>query len=93
MFRRRSPERLSRELRSIDDAIEAHPFRSETITRAFAVIEDGDGDKELISARLREQGLPELQTIGASTLRYSLSWWWLHNRRRAAVRKIERHRG
>ncbi|ROS28647.1 hypothetical protein EDF22_0372 [Rathayibacter sp. PhB127] len=93
MFRRSSRERLQRDLDTAEAAIAAHVLSSERTKRIEAIIEQGAGDKDLISARLAEEGLPELHRLGLLYLRSWPSWWWLHNRRRAARRRIERHRG
>jgi hypothetical protein len=96
VFCRQSPESLQRRLEAIDAAIAGHPFSSDVLVRLQSVFAESDGsgkDGQRINARLAEEGLPTMPGIWIFYARNFSSWGWLHNRRRAAVRRIERLRG
>ncbi|MDY0913397.1 hypothetical protein [Rathayibacter festucae] len=92
-MRRATEDRLQRRLDAAEAAIAAHVLSSDWYKRIEAITREGAGDEERVSARLAEEGLPELHRLGLFYLRSWPSWWWLHNRRRAARLGIERHRG
>ncbi|MCJ1675049.1 hypothetical protein MT355_17445 [Rathayibacter sp. VKM Ac-2929] len=96
VLRRPTREKLQRELEAIDAAIAGHPFSSDVLVRLRTVFAESDGsgkDGQRINARLAEEGLPTIPGIWIFYARNFSSWGWLHNRRRAAVRRIERLEG
>ena len=92
-MRRATEDRLQRRLDAAEAAVAAHVLSSDWYKRVEAIIREGERDEGRVSARLAEEGLPELHRLGLFFLRSWPSWWWLHNRRRAARLGIERHRG
>jgi hypothetical protein len=90
MFPRKSPQELHAGLDAAEAAIAAHPFSSEEVVRAHAVIESVEvKDKDVVSARLAEEGLPDMVELGLITARHTVSWWKLHRDRRKILAALD----
>jgi len=85
-------EELSRRIAEVDAQIAAHPLSSEPVTQAHAVIEahGSTDDSDAISRELASRGLPSLVELGRIQARSSFSWWRLHRKRRALLRRADR---
>lgn len=90
MVHHESDEELHAKLVLVNAALARHPLVSERVTRAHAIIESTDSDdKEMVNKTLRDEGLPDLAELGRVQVRYSFSWWKLHQQRIKLVQKLE----
>jgi hypothetical protein len=82
---------LQAKLEAVEAALRAHPFESEQVKNAYAIVDARKGDdKAEIQRELAENGLPSLAALGVIQLRGTASWWRLHRKRNSLFRKIER---
>lgn len=86
----REEQRAAR-LAKVEAEIAAHPLSSTPVTDAFAVIEKhGKENSVEITAELQERELPSLDELGRIQLKSTFSWWNLHRKKRALLRRLGR---
>lgn len=94
VFTRRSAAALEEELHRVEAEIAKHPFASDAVVAANALIDASpDRDREQVSAELAQRHLPDLEQLGRIHARGTVSWWRLHRSRNRLLTKISRVRG